>query len=403
MKLPSCCWLMILVAFFAASPPAAATPRDFSLHGAVKSFNLYLDSGSPEHQEVFSSAQNLRLELSAGVTAALGFEAALDQRLLWRNRPGFMSLPQDNVNRFFDFEQNRREKDRLSGQLQADRLNLHADNGRLSWTLGRQAIGFGRISLFSPLDVIAPFAPDAVDTDTRPGVDALKINRYFGLAGQLGGIVVFGSENRYNSYLLSAGENVRNVDLLLLTGILRDRALLGLGAAGDIGNLGLKAEISLYHGLGAEQSSGDPRREFAVAAMEAWYRLNNGLVVIAEYLYSGFGSNDPAAYPLIADSAPVREGLGFLLGRHYLMLGPSLLIHPLVNLSGLLICNLRDHSFLLQPQLAFSLADNVELDLFWNLTSGHGPRLAGDGPQPVVRSEFGSGGRSGGFFLRWYF
>ncbi len=206
---------------------------------------------------------------------------------------------------------------------QVDRLNIHVEQGLFSWTLGRQALGFGRISLFSPLDVIAPFPPDALDVDVRPGVDALKMNRYFGFAGHLGGIIVLGDEKQHNSYLLAAGENIGKVDILFLGGRLRGRSMVGLGLAGEIGKVGVKSEVSWYRGNDIDHPRGDRKRHYSVAALEGWYRFDNGLVLLGEYLFNGLGTLDPGLYPAVAESAPLREGLGFYwggitswLGRH---------------------------------------------------------------------------------------
>jgi hypothetical protein len=74
-----------------------------------------------------------------------------------------------------------------------------------------------------------------------------------------------------------------------------------------------------------------------------------------------------------------------------------------VTANGLLIYNLRDASSLLRPQLVISLADNVQLDLFWAFASGDKPALEPLTGIARIRSEFGSIGDSGGLLLRWYF
>jgi hypothetical protein len=151
------------------------------------------------------------------------------------------------------------------------------------------------------------------------------------------------------------------------------------------------------------QPGGDLQDHFGIAALEAWYRFDNGLVLIGEYLFNGYGSKRPQNYQRVAASAPIQEGLGFLLARHYLLLGPSYQFHPLVTFNGLVILNIEDRSSMLRPQLVFSLVDNFQLDIFWTFTTGRKIEVAPLTAVPVIRSEFGSVGESGGFFLRWYF
>lgn len=396
------CLIFILPLLFFSCPPVWAVNPDIATGGSLKSLNLFLDDG-PVSASRLLSADSLRLDLRGRLISSTGFEVSLEQRLLWVSRSGEGGLGTNSVNRYFDLEKVQQDNEKLSGLTQVDRLNFHADYGALTWTLGRQAIGFGRISLFSPLDVIAPFAPDALDVDVRPGVDAVKVNRYFGLAGQLGAMTVFGDEKNHNSYLLTAGENIAKVDLLFLGGRLRGRSMVGLGLAGEIGKVGVKSEVSWYRGADVGQPDGDLDDQFNIAALELWYRFDNGLILIGEYLYNGFGALDPQNYSAVANSAPIKEGLGFLLGRQYLLLSPSYQLHPLVSLNGLLIYNLKDESMLVRPLLAVSLSDNLQLDLFWTVTAGDKPSQNQLTGLPVIRSEFGTLAQSGGMFLRWYF
>jgi len=396
---------LFLVALFlgCSLPVAAKLVSDVETGGHLKSLNLYLDRVPASSAEGLISSASARVEFKGRLAQDFDFELAAEQQLLWSDPPRLASVQQNSANRLLEAEKSWVADDRFAGQLQLDRFNLQGEFAATLWTIGRQAIGFGRISLFSPLDVIAPFPPDALDVDVRPGVDAIRLNRYFGLGGQLGGILVFGDQPRHNSYLLTFSENIGLADLLILTGSLRDRPMIGFGLAGELGPVGLKGELSWYRGQRVGQSGGDLRQEFAIGALELWYRFSNGLVLLAEYLYNGPGSDDPAEYPLVVSSAPVTEGLTFLLARHYLLLGPSYELHPLVTLNSLLIYNLQDSSYLLRPQLVVSLSDNLQLDLFWAAAVGTKPNLQPATGLPLPRSEFGSVGDTVGLLLRWYF
>ncbi len=398
------CSLLILIGIiFTPNPSQAKTPENVSIHGSLKSSNLYVENFPNPDQDGVLSSDRIRIDLTGQLMNRFDLEFSLDQQLLWSSRSGVVTLAEDSVNRRFDLQKNWNEGDRFSGQLQIDRFNIHGESGSFNWTFGRQAIGFGRISLFSPLDIIAPFPPDAIDVDVRPGVDAIRTTRYFGMAGQLGGIVVFGAEKKDNSYLLTLGENFNSVDFLAIGGRLRGRSMFGFGLAGELGKVGLKAEISWYQGIDTNQPHGDFSADFGIAAVEGWYRFDNGMVLLGEYLFNGIGSDNPNEYPLVVSSAPIKEGLSFLLARHYLLLGPSYQFHPLVTANGLLIYNIEDHSSFIRPQLVISLSDNLQLDLFWAMTLGKKSQPHPLTQLPVIRSEFGSAGDSGGLLLRWYF
>jgi hypothetical protein len=313
-------------------------------------------------------------------------------------------LPGESPNRRLDLERNWNEDHWFRQQLAVDRLGLRGSHAGIDWSLGRQAIGFGRISLFSPLDIVAPFPPDALDTEVRPGVDALRASRYFGLAGQANAALVFGQRRDSNSYLAFGGNHIAGIDLLAIAGQLRQRPMAGGGFATQLGGMGIKAEAACYQGERVGRTGGDLHRQFTIAGVEADYRFDNGLILFVQYLYNGAGVAEPQDYPLAAASAPIREGLSYLLGRHYLLLAPAYELHPLVTLNGLMIWNLRDDSYLLRPLLHLSLSDNLVLELFWNVTQGSKPHSSAALPGIAApRSEFGSLAESGGFYLRYFF
>jgi len=382
--------------------PLPCQAADWSLNGYFKSLDLRIqESPVGDVRDGGASANQFRLDLTGAGSNGLQGEFSAETLLLYTDPAGIIPLPGKSPNQLLDLETDWNRDESLAGQLVIDRLNLRGSFAGWDWGLGRQAIGFGRIALFSPLDVIAPFPPDALDTDVRPGVDSFRLVRYFGLGGQAGGTVVLGDGKENNSILGTFSWHLGSLDVLLLTGSLRQRAMLGLGFAGEVGGLGVKAEASVYDGKDVGEPDGDLHRTFTIAGLELWYRFSGGMVLLVEYLYNGAGVNHVEDYPKAASSASYQEGLSFLLGRHYLLAGPSYELHPLVNLQGLLIWNLEDNSWFLRPLADISLSDNLLLQLFWNFSAGEKPnRVYG---LPVLSSEFGAAPDSGGLLLKFFF
>lgn len=390
--------LMLLMPILTAGLARAWEP-DLNWGGRFKTLDLVLEPGPEGWSEGGElSANSLRLTLGCNLPNEMTLDVALETGLLATNPAGLTQFGDDGGQRLLDLTATWGEGNTVSGQLQVDRLSLSGRSDRLEWTLGRQAIGFGRILLFSPLDVIAPFAPDAIDTEIRPGVDALKVRGYFGQTGEIGAYAILADHFEDSSGLATFSWNTGGVDILGIAGSLRERPMAGFGLAGDLGGLGLKAEVVAYDGVQVSRPGGDLHAWFAIAAVEGWYRFGNGLVLTGQYLYNGAGADRPADYLLALDSAPVREGLSYLLGQHYLLLAPSYEIHPLATLSGMLIWNLQDLSCLLRPAITISLSDNTSLMVFWAVHTGHAPQN-----RFIARSEFGTRGDGGGIFLAWHF
>lgn len=391
-----CCCLIL-------SPlPAHSELPEWS--GSIKSLNLY---GGKAPADLFPayqlSSNRVRLNMAWQPAQGWWFETSLDHQYLWSDPSGTFALPTDGYNRHMDMDKTWQHGDHGISRLQIDRLNLQWRTGAMDIAFGRQAVGFGRILIFSPLDVIAPFAPDAIDTEVRSGVDALHTIFNYGIDGQLGAIAVKGEKAQYDSFLATWSDNRAGLDLLMIGGRLRGRAMFGAGLAGSLGTLGLKGEFSIYNGSEPAETGGDLHASFALAAIETWYRFDNGISLVAQYLYNGPGVDNPNDYPKVLSSAPRQEGLTYLLGRHYLIAAPAYEPHPLARLQGLLIYNTGDKSALIRPTLDLSLADNLSLQLFWTGHIGQKPRNTSPFLAVEPRSEFGMHGDSGGLFLKWFF
>lgn len=381
-----------------------ADPSQPEWSGSIKSLNLY---GQEAPADLFPdyhfSSNRARLNMDWQADSSTQFETAVDYQYLWSDQLDDFMQEDNDYNRHLDLEKTWQHGDRSSSYLQIDRLNIQWNVGALDVGLGRQAIGFGRILIYSPLDVIAPFAPYAIDTEVRTGVDALHTVFNYGLDGQLGAIAIWGEESRYDSYLATWSDNYLGLDMLVIGGRLRGHNMFGAGLAGSIGTLGLKGEFSIHDGKDTDKMGGDLHDSYALAAIESWYRFDSGISLIAQYLYNGPGVDDPRKYPQVITSAPLQEGLTYLLGRHYLILAPSYDFHPLVTGQGLLIYNLKDDSALIRPTLDLNLADNLSLQLFWTWNVGDKPETSSSFPPVEIQSESGMRGDSGGAFLKWYF
>jgi len=392
------CWHIIVLT------PLSAQAEALQWSGSVKSLNVYFEEAPADQApEYWISSNRARLNAAWQPSTTWRLETALDYQYLWSDPPGFHGPDPIEYNRRLDLEKSWQHDKHGTGHLQVDRLNLQWRTEAVDATIGRQAIGLGRILVFSPLDVIAPFAPDAIDTDVRSGVDALHTIFNYGLDGQIGAIAVWGEEAQFNTFLGTWSDNWSGIDIMMIGGDLRDRSMVGAGLAGSIGTLGLKAEASFYDGKDTDESGGDLHASFSVAAVEAWYRFANGISLVTEYLYNGPGVDDPQNYPEALASAPLQEGLTYLLGRHYLIIAPSYELHPLATLQGLVIYNIDDESALMRPTLDLSLADNLALQVFWTWHSGDQPEIVSSYLPALPRSEFGSYSDGGGVFIKWYF
>lgn len=382
---------------------STAAEKNFNLQGSLRNLSQRATDFALSDRPSRLSSTFLRLASRYRHDLDLDAEFALQVSEAYRDSSLPAPASDTSINQMADLNSNWQHGKHGQGQLEVERLNLRGQRQNLSWTLGRQAYGFGNILLFSPLDVVAPFAPYALDTDYRPGIDGLRLSLTNSQGDQFNTLAALNRAREQNSYLVSSRINRGQLDLLFLSGSLRSRPMLGLGLAGNLGGLGIKAELSGYRGKNVAETGGDLHQDFVIGALELWYRLEAGPILLVEYLHSGAGSSVAWNYLAAATSASFNEGLSPLLGRNYLLFSPSWDIHPLLTITTFGMWNLDDNSWQLRPQLQFSLSDNISLDLSHSINHGQGPVTGARPWIKIPRSEFGLYADTTSLFLRWYF
>ncbi|MCD6526755.1 MAG: hypothetical protein J7K75_07185 [Desulfuromonas sp.] len=384
-------WLLLVL--------IASTTSAGTLQGHLKSFSQIqqhrVNGANGQTASQWLSLAQLRLHATTQLSDALIANVATTYTALYRQHPYTITSP--SANQHLDLTSTIGCDRHLLRQLEVDRLNLHWQSDSHEFIIGRQAIGFGRIGLYSPLDIIAPFAPAALITDVRPGIDAVRWNYFFSPTGQLQTLAVFGESATNRSFLASLETLLDDVDLLIISGTLGQRPMLGLGIAGQAFGVGLKAEAVCYHHRPATTDNNDPGNRFTIAALEADCRLPSGIYVAIEYLFNGCGEKNPLRYQQTLSSPFYREQRAYLPARNYLLTSLSYEAHPLLTVALFSIYNGDDHSLLFRPELAFSVSDNLNLELSYSHFSGHRSKNS------VPASEYGDQGDALSLHASYYF
>lgn len=313
--------------------------------------------------------------------------------------------------------------DALQIRHRIDRLSLSYKWPGLALSLGRQAISFGVGHVFSPLDVVNPFHPATIDTEYKPGVDALRLDMYAGMAGHLSLVGAWAGPTlgqhadfqMQDVILATAGQaTVGITDLLGFAGWVRNEPVVGLGTVSALGPVGIHAEASLT--LPKDQSP------FVRAVVGADGRPTATTSLSGEVYLQTFGAKDPQDYLAQLDSPRFTRGEVWQMGQWYAALSVAQEIGPLLYANLSLISNLRDPSALLATGASWSVADNADVVFGGYFGLGPAPsplslQLSLD-PQsfsPVlsvpdadaiaqsVRSEFGLYPSMGYVQLRMYF
>lgn len=291
----------------------------------------------------------------------------------------------------------------LAVRGRADRLSVGLSIPHLDVTVGRQPVTFGRALFFTPLDLVNPFNPTVVDQEYKPGVDALRLDGYWGMAGHATlvaawtGTPVLTNDDPAeldlsDAVLAAYGQGTVGVwDLGAFAGLVRNDRVVGLSTSGSIRSVGVHAEAS---GTLPQEDTEDP---FARAVVGATWFATGDLMLMGEAYAQTNGTNDPTRYLNQYTDPRYARGELWLAGRYYMGLSASYALHPLLNTSVAVIANLDDPSALVAPALSWSVSDEVSASVSGFVGVGARPDdlepldlLAPDfDPGDSVNSEFG--------------
>jgi hypothetical protein len=264
-----------------------------------------------------------------------------------------------------------------------DRLALTVYTGIGDITLGRQAITWGISSLFPVADLWTQFSPFELDTEEKPGIDAVRLLTYPGEGWEVDAVVA----DRGSSEDLSAGVRASLsaswADVHFAAGKLWNEALTMAGLSAPVGAWKIRAEAVLPYDLD-EEGWRLPRGTLGLD----W--LGGEVLLSGEYHFNGIGSSDPEGYGEIIQDPRFARGESYYLGRHYL--GGVAAWTPgndRLSLSVSALTNLIDPSLALTPVLTYDMGQSTRLSAGALVSFGDPPGLSGT---PDLRSEYGTYG-----------
>ncbi len=286
------------------------------------------------------------------------------------------------------------EHEVLSGRT--DRLALSWRPEGWSVALGRQPLTFGTGLVFTPMDVVNPFHPATIDTEYKPGVDALRVDRFLGVGGRLTLVAAWVGPPIADPVLWADGilaatgqTTVGLTDLHGFAGVVRTEPVIGVGVASAVGGIGVHGDATLTLG----------EAPFVRSVAGAVWRPTPTTTLTGEAYLQTFGAARPEGYLEVATSDRFARGEVWQMGRYYASLSVAEELTPLIGGTLALVANLADPSALGVLGLTWSVADEAVVSAGAYLGLGARPDrvevgLDGAGPTlqdlaPTVRSEFG--------------
>ena len=267
---------------------------------------------------------------------------------------------------------------------------------RANWgnlTVGRQAVGLGRGTIFSAVDLFAPFAPTEVDREWRRGIDAARLEYQLTPVQSIEALAIFGENIDHSAFLGRWRGYLGNIDAALLGGFRsEDWLIAGVGSAA-LFDAEVHAEAALFkvHEGWPDGALFDDDQLVAKMLLGGSYTFDwgTGLTLMGEYHYSGFGvrdTKDDLSQALDHKQFQTRllRGDTQILGQHGLAGRLSYQFGIDWNTDLLLLLNPVDGSGLISPTAVYTVNDNVSITASLFIPWGETPK------NDTLQSEYGA-------------
>ena len=272
----------------------------------------------------------------------------------------------------------------------------------ITLAVGRQPIDWGSGRFWQPLNIFGAFAPTDLDTDYKPGIDAVVLDWYPSAFSSLTAAYVL--KPQHNDAL----ENSAGLYYRSQVGELSELSVLGGRVLGN--TISGAAFESAWKGMGwrvegAHYSLKENDKSFLFWIAGIDYQFSDGTLISAEWYDNAHAANSQDDLGAMLSDSLYGYGLQQQLGRHVLGLMLDRDLTPLLHGSYTLLVapindvnNKRTSSRLHQLSLSYSVSN--ESDLLFSLLIADGKGLSASS---VPQSEFGHLPDAMTLRLRFYF
>ena len=373
--------------------------NSFSINGYYKNFITVLNSPI-QGQETISTLNNrLRLKLFYTPSDWFSFTAAYDFSLrvqypsLFEKSPIMADIApygyriEDFNSRIYPSDNDSVSKFGIFHNL--DRVLLTFNTSIFDLYIGRQAIAWGSARVVNPTDVITPFSLEALDTEERVGVDAVRARFPLGLMGEYDIGYIWGEKSEFakSAYFHRCKLYWLETDFSILMMVFRRNFLAGFDITRAIGKAGFWFEGAYVLSQALDSYEEKEGKNYFRSSIGVDYSFSGRPYGFLEYHFSEAGTNAPEDYLTNLSSSAYTDGAVYLMGRDYLAPGLMYQITPLINFSGQGLFNLADGSIFLSPGVEYNIAQDIYISAGAYVGIGKSPE---ESPIIKFRSEFGT-------------
>lgn len=351
-RVRSRCWRVtaLVVGLVFGAAPSMAQTQPLTLTGSLKS--VYLRSRDSMGEDYGLSLNRLRVEAKGDLAPGLALDLQYDNELLlgsYLDTAEFRAAKDRAAPQYWRAGWNYVERGDVYGRHRLYRAAVTLTRGEVDLKFGRQRIAWGTGRFWSPLDILNPVNPLALEREERVGVDAALLEAKLGPLSRASLVYAPAPERGPPSLAVQWHGNAVGTDASLVAGRLLGLDIVGMDVASQIGDVGIRGEAARLRPRGGPA--------FNRLMVGADYAFANGLTLSAELYYNGAGSRDPAGY----DFAVLRSGRVANLATRYAGLYASYEITPLLKWVSYAVRNADDRSHAIDSRLVWSIGPATDL------------------------------------------
>ncbi|MGN7103302.1 hypothetical protein ACTHR6_16975 [Ralstonia holmesii] len=343
--------LAATAAHSAMAQEASAPSSGVKFSGYYKSLLEGSETILPAGQRYVFDLNRLRLEVKGNVSDHVAVDLQYDNEVLlgsYLRTAQFGAQQSLAPDQYLNLDGTYLRGRSYEGRQRLYRGNVTLSSGDTDLRVGRQRIAWGTGRFWSPLDLLNPLNPIALEREERVGVDAVLAEHKLGPLSRVSAVYAPEHGGARSSAALNWHSNAAGVDYSLVGGRFGNEEVAGVDVAGQIGAAGVRGEFTLVH------ATNGASYQRAVLALD--YAFANTLTLSGELYYNGAGTTNPAAY----DFASLFAGKVQSVAKHYLGGYVSYEITPLLKCEGYVAQNLDDKSRFLSPVLRYSVKTNLD-------------------------------------------
>ena len=354
--------------------PALFPERDDAV--SLWRFRLMGDA-KPTDSLGFDAAYEQRVSVSSGTTALAGFGVL----------PSLASAPY----RIRQLDWSFVSTDSYQWRHEIDRVSAEYKAGAFNVTVGRQAIGWGRGVMFSAVDLFAPFSPFEIDREWRRGIDAVRAEVTIGPRLSTDAVAAAGESIDSSAFLARIRGYRGSADFELVGGWRARDLVAGLTSSAAVGDAEVHGELAVFRASDALPAGGQLDPRVAIKGLcGGSYRVavGNGLLLLGEYHYSGFGASSASQIVTLLSNAQFvtrfARGDTQILGRHAIALVATYEVSAELQLALRWLQSPVDGSGVATPTATATLSDRLAVLGAIFVPYGSGPSGT------TLRSDYGA-------------